>query len=124
MAYAISFARASIEVPIRELEQGAISAFDVKAPIPCKEKCEHVWLRGLHLANGFFTGIIDNDVIGGTLPRCGEIYSIQKNKISDWHYMLNGRMNGAFTLRVLLDKMPPRQAAKLRDLLLPFEGFQ
>jgi uncharacterized protein YegJ (DUF2314 family) len=44
--------------------------------------------------------------------RLGDRIEIAEHQISDWMYVRNGKWVGNYTLRPLLKRMPPHQAAR------------
>ena len=41
------------------------------------------------------------------------------DEITDWLFVANGEMHGAYTLRVMLPRLPEAQAAEFRAMLAP-----
>ena len=122
MKAAIAAARASIGAqfwPRMEDPRGAdLLLVKVAVPTP-DEGREHIWVeRARRLADGSMTGFLmnePNDFPGAM----GDRLDFAESWISDWMYRLDGKIHGAYTLRVLLPRMHPAQAAEYRATLAP-----
>jgi uncharacterized protein YegJ (DUF2314 family) len=91
------------------------SATAIKAD---EEPAEYIWARSLKLTpNGSsVTGLIDGE------PRSKGFYSgqpmtIPLGDIIDWGYSKGGVMQGNFTTKVLLSKLPPGDAARAKQAM-------
>ena len=121
-AGAIAAARASIDAqfwPRMEDPRGA-ELLLVKVAVPTQSGGrEHIWVeRARRLADGSMTGFLmnePNDFPGAM----GDRLDFAESWISDWMYRLDGKIHGAYTLRVLLPRMHPAQAAEYRATLAP-----
>jgi uncharacterized protein YegJ (DUF2314 family) len=118
MVAAISRARQTVQRVIDELERGNKQT-SVKVAIVDGEAVEHFWLRDVAYDKkaGAFVGKIDNDPNKVKTVRLGQAVTVRTSTISDWLYMSGGKMHGNFTVRVLLPKMAPDEANRLRALL-------
>ena len=83
-----------------------------------EEPAEYIWARSIKLtSNGStLTGLIDGD------PRSRGFHSGQPVMISlddviDWGYSKGGVMQGNFTTKLLLSKLPPGDAARAREAM-------
>lgn len=82
---------------------------------------EHVWLSDIRR--------IGDDRGAGKLvkamkwfgARVGTTLLFHMNEVSDWRFMLNGKMHGARTIRVLLQRTDGERAEELREMLAPLE---
>lgn len=117
MNAAIARARSEVDSFIKILNSGGADSYSVKVPIADHGETEHFWLSDITYADGVFTGTIDNDPETVHNVKLGQKYSVKKIDISDWLYMKNGKMYGNYTVRVLLPKLPPEEAAKIRAML-------
>lgn len=94
-------------------------SFGLKVAISGGGHIEHFWLIGIKRENGVLSGEINNDPNWVTTVKLGQRYVIPEKDISDWIYMRDGKIMGAYTMRALLDRMPPEQAADIRARLAP-----
>ena len=99
--------------------EGAHS-FMLKVVVPIGDgREEHVWLGAIRT--------IGSDRGAGKLDkapkwfgaRAGMILLFHMKEVADWRYMLDGKMHGARTTRVLLPRLDPERAEELRKLLAP-----
>jgi uncharacterized protein YegJ (DUF2314 family) len=92
--------------------------FALKVALPYGgNSTEHIWTKDVERKDGKTTGVINNvprDVKG---IRVGQRIDIAEAQISDWMFMRNGKMVGNYTLRPLLKRMPPKDAARYRAML-------
>jgi uncharacterized protein YegJ (DUF2314 family) len=86
-----------------------------RSGVVSQEPAEYIWARNLNLTpNGsIVTGFIDGE------PRSKGFYSgqplmIPLDDIVDWGYSKDGVMQGNFTTKVLLSKLPPAEAARAK----------
>jgi uncharacterized protein YegJ (DUF2314 family) len=115
---AIALARASVHRVQLQLERGN-NQTSVKVPMVDGAAVEHFWLRNVSFnrKTAHFSGLIDNDPGMVRNVTIGQVVTVPAAQISDWLYMQDGRMYGNFTLRVLLPRMPPAEAQRLRATL-------
>ena len=81
-----------------------------------------VWAINVERKNGRISGELARDENGWRSTNRGERGQrvvIDPERIADWLYLRDGKIMGNFTLRVLLPKMPPEQAAQLKARLWP-----
>jgi uncharacterized protein YegJ (DUF2314 family) len=91
-------------------------SFMVKFDLIPGPRVEFIWAADL---------AFDGDMLVGTLTdepadkrfRNGQRVPIARADVIDWGYFRNGRMEGGFTERVVIDHMPPEQAAQQRKAL-------
>ena len=107
--------RASLPDFFRHLEAPAAdeSQFMVKFDILPGEEAEFVWATELERSGGRLTGVLINQP-EYTADRIGDRVAIAEADIIDWAYFRGPEMQGAFTNRVLLDRLPSQQAEELR----------
>jgi uncharacterized protein YegJ (DUF2314 family) len=116
MNAAIARARSEVDGFISTLEKRDGSGFGVKAPVQDKGETEHFWLTGVTYRDGEFEGKIGNDPGVVTNVEFGQTIRIKKEEISDWMFMRDGKLHGNYTLRPLLDRLDPDEAARYRAL--------
>lgn len=95
--------------------------FYVKKPYPTPDGGEeHMWIEVSGETNGVITGIISNDAEDTRVVKFGQQVSVKIDEISDWKYTDGRKLVGGYTVRVLLDRMPPKE----REQLLKEGGFE
>ena len=88
--------------------------FNVKVRIEDENGVEHFWLGDLKLDSEPYSGVIGNDPGIVRNVKFGQEYSFSRSDIIDWMYMSNGRMQGNYTLRVILKSMPKDEAEEIK----------
>jgi uncharacterized protein YegJ (DUF2314 family) len=88
--------------------------FNVKVKIEDKNGVEHFWLGDLKLDSEPYSGVIGNDPEIVKNVKFGQEYSFPRSDISDWMYMANGKMQGNYTLRVIMKSMSEDEAAEIK----------
>lgn len=120
MASAIAKARASLPEFWTKLEMPGAgeSDFSLKVAIQGKSpaQIEHFWLTNIARKDGKITGTISNDPSTVKTVTRGQTHVVNPDKISDWLYKRNGKMVGNETMRPLLKRLPPQQAAGYREM--------
>lgn len=86
--------------------------FDI---VPGEEEAEFVWAGQLDRSASPMTGVLVNQP-ELTDHRVGQRVAIPEVDIIDWSYVKGGTMQGDFTDRVLIDRMPSAEAAHERSL--------
>jgi len=116
MDAAIAKARSEVDAFIQALTTGQGTDFSVKATIADGDKVEHFWLTNVVYSDGKFAGLIGNDPDFVMNVTFGDRITLDKNEISDWLFMRDGKMHGNYTLRPMLATMPKEQAAQYRAM--------
>ena len=121
MSAAISKARETLPKFLEEKADPSSGAanFSLKVAISEGEYTEHFWLIDIKQDGTGYSGVIDNDPNYVNRVRIGERYEFKANEISDWLYMRDGKMFGAYTVRAMLHRMPKGQADRFRSMLAP-----
>lgn len=88
--------------------------FNVKVRISDEHGVEHFWVGELRLDSEPYSGIIGHDPEIVRNVEFGQKYSFRKSEIVDWMYMANGKMQGNYTLRVMLESMPKEEAEEIK----------
>ena len=116
MEQAMTEARSTLDQFLNRFRnpQPGDEAFALKVRIEDDNGAEHFWLGQLNLDKEPYSGVIDNDPEIVDCVKLGERYSFSKEKISDWMYLSNGKMQGNYTLRVAIESMPPEKAAAIK----------
>ena len=90
--------------------------FMIKFDILPGEDAEFVWAADLDRSASPMTGVLLNQP-EQTAHRIGQRVPIAEADIIDWTYRKGRVMQGGFTNRVLLERMPPDEAAAFRNYL-------
>jgi uncharacterized protein YegJ (DUF2314 family) len=117
MNAAMDHARETVNQFIERLRnpQPNDSEFGIKVKIQDGDNVEHFWVSDISFADGTFTGNLANEPEYVKNVKYGQKITVKSEEISDWKYLDNGKMIGNFTLRVLLEYLPPKQAKAIRE---------
>ncbi|QLC65706.1 DUF2314 domain-containing protein [Flavobacterium sp. LPB0248] len=66
---------------------------------------EHMWIGEIKYIDGNYSGILNSDPEYITEYKAGDKIDIETSKISDWMYLIKGKLYGGYTIRVLRDRM-------------------
>ncbi len=97
------------------------ASIKVAVPIPGQPGShEHIWMGPCKRIGGVhFICIVNNDPVDVDL-KPGDAYPFSREAVSDWMIRRDdGKVEGAYTLRVILPRLSKDQADTLRPLLLP-----
>jgi len=122
MSAAIERARKEVDTFIAIMKSAGATNFAVKVPIEDKGEVEHFWMTNVTYRDGRFTGKINNEPGIVTNVKLGQSVTVEKNKISDWLYMRDGKMHGNYTLHPLLATMSEEEAAYYRSMMANPDG--
>jgi uncharacterized protein YegJ (DUF2314 family) len=89
------------------------SGFMVKYDILPGDGAELIWAGDLDRSRTPMTGRLANQPERVPLQR-GDQVTIPEDAIVDWSYVRGGVLEGAYTQRLIVDRMPPDQAAQWR----------
>ena len=92
-------------------------SFAVKRKFTEGSNWEYMWVTPLRRKNGRLTGRVANEPDGLRNVKLGQIVTFDESEIADWLYMRAGKMHGNHTVRPLLQRMAPPEAAKMRAML-------
>lgn len=118
MQQAITHARENYHLFVERLRhpQPGDEGFAVKVGITHEGFTEHLWLREVEIDGDTIHGEIANEP--QNVPhRLGERWSGDRALVSDWTWLSDGLMQGNFTLRAMLPRMPRSQREPLRAML-------
>lgn len=76
---------------------------------------EHMWIGEIEFKDGKYSGILDNDPEYITEYKAGDKIDVDASKISDWMYLVNGKLFGGYTMRVLRDRMGEDERKQLDE---------
>ena len=92
--------------------------FAIKVALPYGDNnTEHIWTRDIERKDGKISAVINNVPRDVKTVRLGQRIDVADAQISDWLYMRSGKMVGNYTMRPLLKRLPPREAARYRAML-------
>jgi uncharacterized protein YegJ (DUF2314 family) len=117
MAAAIARGRATLDRFWQALERPAPdeTGFALKVGFPSDNGGrEHIWTDRIERRNGKIFGTINNVPQALSGIRLGQRIEIPEHLVSDWMFVRSDKIVGAHTVRVLLDRMPPKEADALR----------
>ena len=103
---------------IKILESGdtTCSDFSVKMKFEYGENdAEHMWLNNFYLREGMLFGILDSDPVYVTSVKSGDTLQVDKNKISDWMYIRDNKLEGGYTIKALYNKMNKQEKKEFRE---------
>ncbi|MEH0154202.1 DUF2314 domain-containing protein [Limibacter armeniacum] len=111
MEEAIASAKATFDEFVKALEEKdeKNTFFSIKLPFKTSTGHEHIWLSYIEKREGAFWGLIDNlpNHISGF--EIGDRVKIDPEAISDWFYINRGKLIGGYTIRVIRDRMSPKE---------------
>lgn len=90
--------------------------FAVKVGVREDDQVEHLWLSDVQVDGEWIEGRIGNDP-GLVKLKLGDPWRGPISQLSDWTYLSAGRMQGNFTLRAMLPRMPRRDREQARAML-------
>ena len=118
MARARSLARQEFGTFVERLRapQPGDEDFGIKAAIGHDGGVEHIWLTNVIVRDDGFEGDIANDP--RWIPfKLGDRWRGTLDQVSDWTWFHHGRIQGNFTARAMLPRLPRDQQAQMRAML-------
>jgi uncharacterized protein YegJ (DUF2314 family) len=92
--------------------------FAIKVALPYGgNSTEHIWTKDVERKDGKISAVINNVPRDVKTVRLGQRIEVADAQISDWMYLRAGKMVGNYTMRPLLKRMPPQDAARYRAML-------
>ena len=123
MNRAIREARSRLDWFLDGIESGRLPADGaaLKVAVPKGDGgAEHIWMFDFERTGDRFVGTVGNRPVHVADMQLGDRYSFSRGQISDWIYLRGEMMHGAYTLHVMLTRMPARDAEQLRRSLAPW----
>ncbi len=115
MEAAVARARETLPVFWRVFDERSAdkgSDYILKAGFPNPQGGEeHMWFDVQARAGDKVTGVLGNEPQSIPGLHDGDLVTVQASQISDWSYVKHGRRYGAFTERVMVNRMSPKDAA-------------
>ncbi len=95
------------------------TAFLVKIRIPEGSKSEDLWVNGVQVEEKGYSGIINESPMDLTEVVALEEVHFSLNQVIDWQYFSEGKIVGAYVIRVERSRMLDEERAEF-DQLFPF----
>ncbi|MCZ4243856.1 DUF2314 domain-containing protein [Pedobacter punctiformis] len=84
--------------------------FSVKVKIVDQDNSEHIWLTDPHFDDeGNLFGTVGNEPVNVTTVKFEQKIGIDRNLISDWMTIENGRLIGGYTIRAIREGIPEQE---------------
>ena len=94
------------------------TGFAIKVALPYgRNNTEHIWTKDIERKDGKISAVINNVPRDVKTVQLGQRIEVADAQISDWMYMRAGKIVGNYTMRPLLKRMPPQDAARYRAML-------
>ena len=116
MAAAVARARSQLPEFYRRLANPGPDEHRFAVKFDLAGSGEMIWAGSLQRESGRLSGTLSN-VPMHPAYRQGQRIDIPESAIIDWGFVRGARMEGNFTTRVIIDRMPPEQAAETRAAL-------
>jgi uncharacterized protein YegJ (DUF2314 family) len=92
--------------------------FTLKASLPTRNgSLEHIWVAHLKRDGDTISGLLSNEPRDIEGMKMGSKVTFHEQQISDWSFRRNGKIVGNETMRPLIAKLPPAEAAQYRQML-------
>ena len=90
--------------------------FSVKAPFTASGGFrEHIWINDLTVRDGRIHGTVGNEPVADVGVKIGDPVSFAPEEISDWMYIENDLVVGAYTTRVLRARMSAKERRRMDE---------
>jgi uncharacterized protein YegJ (DUF2314 family) len=109
-------ARATLPEFLLVLREKSAQSFAVRAPVSHAEGRDQIWIVDVRFENGRFHGVVDAPRAVTGLS-AGSAFTVAEADVTDWYYVRDGLMHGAFSVRAMLPRLPKDQAERLRKQL-------
>jgi uncharacterized protein YegJ (DUF2314 family) len=94
------------------------TGFAIKVALPHgRNNTESIWTKDIERKDGKISAVINNVPRDVKTVHLGQRIEVAEAQISDWMYMRAGKIVGNYTMRPLLKRMPPQDAARYRTML-------
>jgi len=88
------------------------TTFEIKKGFVDGDKCEHLWINKVTYDGKNFHGRINNRPLEVNNVRIGQRVTVAPREVSDWMFLKNGKLMGAYTTRVLYARLSPEDKAQ------------
>jgi len=86
----------------------------VKFPLTQNGATEHIWLQVAAYKDGKFIGLLSNEPVNGATYKIGDRMDVAASDVEDWMVVDGQDIYGGYSTRLILDDMPPENAAPLK----------
>ena len=119
MVAAIKKARASLPAFWQRFSNPGANeeSFLIKVMISDAFGVEHFWCGRLKKEGDEIECTIANEPHTVRIVEFGQVIHPEQSQISDWMFRKNGYIHGNFTMRVLINRMPPEKAEYYKSML-------
>jgi uncharacterized protein YegJ (DUF2314 family) len=116
MNQAISKARASLSDfwDVFRSAPADVRSLGLKLAVRDGEDAEYMWTRDVRVKGARIFGTLDNRPVLVTNVSEGQEIEISDSMIADWKYFKGGVLHGGFTTAVLLTRITPEEAEKVK----------
>lgn len=121
MVAAIKKAQSTLPAFVKELQAHSTTRryLLVKAQFVDGSVSEHIWIADLTIDGDLFRGVLADEPKDIKHLKFKQSVNVSKSQISDWMIVENGTVKGAFTTRVLRNRMTEEQR-KAHDSAFPY----
>lgn len=111
MKAAMEKARATLPDFVRALNSPKASqtGFSIKTPISDGKNTEHMWLNPVSFDGAKYHGTVNSNPEKVTGVKLGSRHTINPEQVSDWMYVEDKKLVGGYTIRVVRDKLSPKE---------------
>jgi uncharacterized protein YegJ (DUF2314 family) len=88
------------------------SEFAVKMAFTDRDKTEVMWIAPVSYDGKMFRGTVSNEPQSVFTVKMGQTVTVEPSGIADWMYSQDGKLVGAYTLRVLRETLSPGERAE------------
>lgn len=86
--------------------------FAIKVKIIRGKYVEYMWANQLKLTDNGFEGVINNTPSRPEFPKLGDAITVKNAEIFDWMYVDNKKPVGAFSVRILQERLKAKENSK------------
>ena len=117
---AMAEARATLGLFWQKFESGFAERYQLKVGLTTPfGAIEHVWLEPIERRDGKVLGVLISQPIDLAEVNAGDEIIVDTDRISDWGYLKDGKLYGAFTQRAMLDRLNPKLRREVEAALAP-----
>jgi uncharacterized protein YegJ (DUF2314 family) len=118
MAAAVAEAKATlVEFEDALKKPAGRDGFALKKKFEENDQVEWMWVCDLKAVAGGFEGALNSEPEVIKKVKLGDKIKLKRDDVADWMYLDNGAMVGGYSVRLLVDRMPPaKRKAMEKDL--------
>jgi uncharacterized protein YegJ (DUF2314 family) len=91
------------------------ATFSLKARFVEGDQEEHIWLSSVEVVDETLEGTIANEPAALRDIAYGLRVQVERAQVSDWMVVANGKVHGAYTIRVMRDQMTPEERTEFDE---------